>query len=113
MKIGVLSDSHRKVDLVKYVIKTLKREGAQFLIHAGDIVEEKTLHLLELSNLPYAAIIGNNDNHLLSVADKFKLYNEPHYFDIDGLHLKLMHHLYHLNPDADLIIYGNTHHLSV
>jgi len=113
VKIGVLSDSHRKVDLAKFVIKKLKREGAEFLIHAGDIVEQETLHLLELSNLPYVAILGNNDTHLISVMDKFKLYQEPHYFKIEDLNVKLMHHPYHLNPDADLIIYGHTHYFSV
>ena len=113
MKIGVLSDSHRKVGLAKFVIKTLKREGAQFLIHAGDIVEDETLHLLELSGLPYKAIMGNNDTHLIAHVEKFQLHQEPYYFAIDELNVKLMHHPFYLVPDADLIIYGHTHHFSV
>lgn len=110
MKIGVLSDSHARVDLAEFCIKKLKKEGADFLIHAGDIVKEETLKLLKKSSLPYKAILGNNDSNLVSIANKYELYSEPYYFKIHHLHVKLMHHPYYFKPDADLIIYGHTHY---
>ncbi len=110
MKIGILSDSHARVDLAEFCIKKLKKEGAEFLIHAGDIVKEDTLKLLEESSLPYRAILGNNDYHLVHVKDKYSLFNEPYYFKIKDLHVKLMHHPLYLSPDADIIINGHTHH---
>ena len=113
MKIGVFSDTHRKVDLAKFVIKTLKKEGAEFLIHAGDIVEKEVLELLKKSKLPYRAVMGNNDVHLITHIDTYHLHQEPYYFNIDTLRVKLMHHPFYLNPDADLVIYGHTHHFSV
>jgi len=110
MKIGLLSDSHRKVDLAKFCIDTLKKNGAQLLLHAGDIVEEETLELLAKSTLDYKAVLGNNDMHLRGLMDKYELYPEPFNFIYKALHIKIMHHPYYLTPDADLIVYGHTHY---
>ncbi len=110
VKIGIISDSHARVDLAKFCIKKLKKEGAEFLIHAGDIVKEDTLKLLKKSSLPYKAILGNNDIKLRHLKDKYELFKEPHYFKIDKLKVKLMHHPLFLKPDSDLIVYGHTHY---
>lgn len=110
MKIGLLSDSHRKVDLAKFCIDTLKENGAELLIHAGDIVEEDTLKLLAKSGLEYRAVLGNNDMHLHHLASKYNLYPEPYNFIYKALHVKLMHHPFYLTPDADLVVYGHTHY---
>lgn len=110
MKIGVISDSHARVDLAEFCIKKLKNEGAKYLIHAGDIVKEETLKLLKKSDLPYKAILGNNDRDLVEVAKKYELFSEPYYFSIKKLKVKLMHHPYFFKPDVDLIIYGHTHY---
>ncbi len=110
MKIGILSDSHAKVDLANFCINKLKDEGAKYLIHAGDIVKEETLKLLKKSGLPYTAILGNNDNRLTHLTDKYELFSEPHYFKIKDIKVKLMHHPLYLKPDADLIVNGHTHY---
>ena len=110
MTLGVISDTHRRVDLAKFCIQTLKKEGAEFLVHAGDIVEEKTLQLLEKSTLPYVAVLGNNDAHLKSLADKYNLFHEPYTFMFQEYKIKLMHHPLYLTPDANIVIYGHTHH---
>jgi len=110
MKIGIVSDSHKKIELLKDAIDRLKLDGAEFLIHAGDIVLEESLMLLEDSNLPYQAVIGNNDIHLIGVMRKYNLFKEPHYFKIEDIKVKLMHLPYYLNNDTDIIVYGHTHH---
>jgi len=110
MKIGVVSDSHKKVDLLRNAINRLKSDGAEFLIHAGDIVLEESLEVLKSSKLPYQAIFGNNDLHLLELAKRYNISNEPHYFKINGISVKLMHHPYYLNGDADLVVFGHTHY---
>jgi putative phosphoesterase len=110
VKIGVLSDTHRKIELAQFCIDTLVDEGAEYLIHAGDIVEEKTLKLLENAGLPYKAVLGNNDLHLHDKIDRYALAQEPHFFTWEGLHVKLMHHPFYLTPEADLVVYGHTHY---
>ncbi len=110
MKIGIVSDSHKKVELLQNALNILKNNGVQFIIHAGDIVLEESLQLLEDSGLPYQAVFGNNDFNLLNLSDKYNIANEPHYFDIDNISVKLMHYPYYLNGDTDLVVFGHTHY---
>lgn len=110
MKIGVVSDSHKKIDLLKSAIDKFKKDGAKFIIHAGDIVLEESLELLENCGLPYQAVFGNNDMQLLGLAKNYNIANEPHYFKIDNISVKLMHYPYYLNNDTDLIVFGHTHY---
>ncbi|MDY0234220.1 MAG: metallophosphoesterase family protein, partial [Sulfurimonas sp.] len=63
MKIGIISDTHSKVKMAKNAINLLIESGAEFIIHAGDIVERETLELLKNSKVPYIAVYGNNDAH--------------------------------------------------
>lgn len=109
MKIGILSDSHTKTDYTKEVIDFLKSKGARYLIHAGDLVLEDNLKLLEDSKLKYISVFGNNDKSLLSLYPKYFIKKEPYYFKIEDIKFKLMHLPYYLNPDAHIIIYGHTH----
>jgi len=113
MKIGILSDTHKKVGRAKKAINMLLENGAEFLIHAGDICKEETLEYLEEVSVPYVAVLGNNDRKLVPIMEKYNLFKEPHYFSINGLRLKLMHHPWFLSPDADLIIFGHTHKFSI
>ncbi len=39
MKIGILSDTHKKEKRSQKVVDLLVKNGAEFLIHAGDIVK--------------------------------------------------------------------------
>jgi len=109
LKIGILSDTHRKVGRTKKIVELLKSSGAEYLIHAGDIVEEATLKELQKSGIPFTAVFGNNDKHLRELKEEFKLVYEPSYFGLDGLKFKLMHIPIYLNPDADVVIFGHTH----
>ncbi|MDF1881774.1 YfcE family phosphodiesterase [Sulfurimonas sp. MAG313] len=110
MKIGILSDTHTKTGRAKKVIDLLIENGAQYLIHAGDICEVEVLQYLAATKLPYIAVYGNNDAHMVEHHRKFNLVQEPHLFKIDDIKFKLMHLPYYLNPDdADIIIFGHTH----
>lgn len=108
-KIGILSDTHTKTKRAQKAIEQLVREGAQYLIHAGDIVELEILKLMEETALPYVAVLGNNDAHLINYKERFNLVREPHYFTIGTTHFKLMHLPFYFSADADVVIYGHTH----
>ncbi|MDQ1263935.1 MAG: uncharacterized protein QG559_936 [Campylobacterota bacterium] len=109
MKIGVISDTHRKVKKAKRAIDVLKEEGAEFIVHAGDIVELEVLELLRDSGLRYVAVYGNNDVHLAEFHNDFNLVQEPYFFKLSGLKFKLMHIPFYMLPDADVVIFGHTH----
>jgi len=113
MKIGIMSDSHKKVGRSKKVIDLLKDQGAEQIIHAGDIVKAEVLELLETSQLPYIAVYGNNDAHLYRHHNIYNLVEEPYHFSFDELSVSLMHHPTYISYSRDIIIYGHTHDMDV
>jgi len=113
MKIGVISDTHRKVKMAKKALNLLIKDGAEFIIHAGDIVELDTLELLKNCGLRYVAVYGNNDAHLAEFHSKYNLVQEPHYFKLANTKFKLMHMPYYMTPDVDVVIFGHTHEFEV
>jgi putative phosphoesterase len=109
MKIGIISDSHRKPRRAGRAIDLLIDKGCEFFIHAGDIVEEETLKILQSTKLPYVAVFGNNDRHLRGLEKTYNLVLEPYCFELDGLRFKLMHIPVYLVPDVDVVVFGHTH----
>ena len=109
MKVAVLSDSHNKVDFTKEAIDFLKSQGAQYLVHAGDLCLRENLELLKESTLPYVCVYGNNDNSLVRLSNEYKIENEPYFFKIEDVKFKLMHLPFYLNGDSDVVIFGHTH----
>ena len=109
LKIGILSDSHRKTKLHKEAIAHLIDSGAEYLLHAGDLETKEHLDMLKDTGVPYTCVYGNNDTLLIPLYSQYPIYREPHYFDIEGIKIKMMHMPYYLNPDADIVIYGHTH----
>ncbi|MDP2849935.1 MAG: YfcE family phosphodiesterase [Sulfuricurvum sp.] len=109
MKIGLLSDTHSKKGRSQKVIDHLVQEGAEFLIHAGDIVKPEILEQLKSSGLRYVAVYGNNDAGLIEYHDRYNLVQEPHYFKLGGASFKLMHLPFYMNGDVEVIVFGHTH----
>jgi len=109
MKIGILSDTHSKVTLASEAIEMLVANGAEFLIHAGDICELETLELLKNSSLRYVGVYGNNDAHLVQFHNEYNLTQEPHYFKLAQTTFKLMHLPFYMTPDTEIVISGHTH----
>ncbi len=109
MKIGVLSDTHRKFALAKETIDLLIKKGVEYLIHAGDICEYDTIEYIKNTGLPYVAVYGNNDAHMVQYHSDFNLHKEPYYFKIQDIKFKLMHLPFYMTPDSDVVIFGHTH----
>lgn len=109
MKIGILSDNHRRLDLAKEMLEKLIQEGAEFIVHAGDMVSVEMLEMLENSPLKYVAVYGNNDAHLVQYQNEYNLVKEPYYFKIANTKFKLMHLPFYMAPDSDVVIFGHTH----
>ena len=109
MKIGILSDSHKKTALHKDAIEHLVSQGVEYLLHAGDIMLEEHLQMLEETNLPYACVYGNNDTALIPLIGKYNIFTEPYYFTIEDLKVKMMHFPYFMSADVDMVVSGHTH----
>ncbi len=113
LRLGVLSDPHQRVDLQKEAIDFLKKRGASYLLHLGDLCTEKNLESLQESGLPYVAIFGNNDTRLTPLANQYNIKKEPYYVKVQNTTIKMMHLPYYLTPDSDLVLFGHLHKFSV
>lgn len=109
MKIGILSDTHTKVKKAKESIDRLLGDGAEFIVHAGDICEVETLELLKNCGKRYVCVYGNNDAHLVEHHNNYNLVQEPHYFKIADTKFKLMHLPFYMTPDVEVVLFGHTH----
>jgi len=109
VKIGILSDSHSKYNLMQEALEMLLENGAEFIVHCGDIVQVETLELLENCGKRYVAVYGNNDAHLCSYHNDYTLVQEPHYFKLADTKFKLMHLPFYMSPDTEVVLYGHTH----
>ena len=109
MKIGILSDSHKKTKLHKEALEYLLSQGVEYLLHAGDIMLEEHLQMLEETNLPYVCVYGNNDISLIPLHGKYNIFKEPYYFKIEDLKVKMMHLPYFMSADVDMVVFGHTH----
>lgn len=109
MKIGVLSDTHTKVKKAKATLDLLIENGAEFIVHAGDIVEYEILELLQNCGKSYVAVYGNNDAHLVQFHNDYNLVQEPYYFKLADTKFKLMHLPFYMAPDTEVVIFGHTH----
>ena len=109
MKIGIISDTHSKIELAREALDLLLENGAEFIIHAGDIVEVETLEMLKNCGKRYVAVYGNNDAHLVQHHNNYNLVQEPHYFKLADTKFKLMHLPFYMAPDTEIVIFGHTH----
>ncbi|MDM8535786.1 YfcE family phosphodiesterase [Desulfobacterales bacterium HSG17] len=110
MKIGIISDTHSKIKKAKKAINTLLDDGAEFFIHAGDIVEVEILDMLEACGKKYIAVYGNNDSHLVKFHNEYNLVQEPYYFKLADTKFKLMHLPFYMTGDTEIVISGHTHY---
>jgi len=109
MKIAVLSDTHKKVDLMRDILDFIQDKDIDYIIHAGDLEIVENLELLEDSGIEYISVFGNNDSMLYNYQKDYNIYKEPYYFKIKKIKFKLMHLPFYLSNDADIIIFGHTH----
>ncbi len=109
LKLGILSDSHTQTTLHQEAIEHLSSLGVDYLLHAGDIMLEEHLQMLEDAPVPYVCVFGNNDTNLISLQNKYNVYQEPYYFKIKEHKIKMMHMPYYLSSDTDIVISGHTH----
>ena len=113
MKIGILSDTHSKIKKAINTLDFLISQGAEVIVHAGDICEYETLELLKNCGKKYVVVYGNNDAHLAKYHNKYNLVQEPYYFNLANTNFKLMHLPFYMAPDSEIVISGHTHDFKV
>jgi putative phosphoesterase len=68
MKVCIVSDSHDRADPLAQAVRVAKSEGAQAVIHCGDVIGTQTLRAALTAGLPMHVIHGNNLGDPVSLA---------------------------------------------
>lgn len=116
MFLGVISDTHDRLDKIEKAVKYFNTRKIDYVIHAGDYIAPFTAVKFSRLKAPMIGVFGNCDGEKKGLTEKFapfaKLYEGPYEFELKGFKIALMH-----DPeDVDkyikknrIVIYGHTH----
>jgi hypothetical protein len=113
VRVLVLADTHVRGDLAAIPdVVWAEAEGADVILHAGDVVTAGLLERLA-GCAPTHAVLGNND---VALDGQLPL---TEVLDLDGVRVAMIHdsgatagrdrRMHARFPDADLVIYGHSH----
>ena len=57
--IGIISDTHEDVRMIRKAVRILKERAPAFVVHCGDIISPPVLE--HFSGVPLRLVYGNND----------------------------------------------------
>jgi putative phosphoesterase len=60
MKVGIVSDSHDRADMLAAAVQQAKVQGAEAIVHCGDLIGAQTVRPALKLGLPVHLIHGNN-----------------------------------------------------
>jgi hypothetical protein len=121
MKICLVSDSHDHRRLLASAVTDAKRQGAEAVLHCGDVVAPSTLHAITKLGLPVHVIHGNNTGdlfHLSRLAHESKgqvtYYGQDASFTLAGRKIFMVHYPHYARAMAatgeyDLVCNGHEH----
>jgi len=125
MKLGIISDTHDRVDNIIKMVNILNQHQVKLVIHCGDWVAPFTLQYYQPLKCPLRGVFGNNDGdkfrHLrLSQTKKFKVdveYEDTFLeLEIDKRKLAVYHgdyasitHALVTCGEYDAVFHGHTH----
>jgi len=119
MKIGVMSDSHDNVPMVKKAVEVFNAEGCDLVIHAGDYCSPFSLTPLEGLKCKWLGVFGNNDGDKKGLAMKSNgvIVDHPYKYDLSNTRMIITHEIEDVQDiqgkidrqEVHLLIYGHTH----
>ncbi|MCI0363989.1 MAG: YfcE family phosphodiesterase [Phycisphaerales bacterium] len=118
MRIGLLADSHGRADTTRRAVAALRNNGAELLVHLGDIGGERVID--ELTGYPARLVFGNCDDDLPALTRYASflgiLVDHPlGMIEVDGRRVAFTHgHLHALVNQAlaqgvDYLLHGHSH----
>lgn len=110
MKLGVMSDSHDHLPMIRKAIQLFTKEDVEGILHAGDFIAPFAVKEIMKYRGKIAAVFGNNDGEKkgiiklgLDVADG------PRRLEMGNRVVLLCHALPEKRDEADVVIFGHTH----
>ena len=118
MKIGIISDTHDRMDEIRKAFNVFKKLEIELIIHLGDYVAPFTAKPFVDSGINFLGIFGNNDGEKFGLIKAFspagKIHNPPFETTLDNKNFLLLHdpvtlEAYIKSQKYDYILYGHLH----
>lgn len=121
MKICIVSDSHDRAERLAVAVTAARRDGAQAVIHCGDIIGANTLRKALEVGLPMHVVHGNNVGDQLALmrmaaesGGRLRYYGSDGALELGGRRIYVTHypHIAHgmaCTGDFDLVCCGHSH----
>ena len=113
MILGVLADSHDNGPALETALEMAKSEGAQALLHAGDVIAPFSAKVLASCGLPLYVVYGNNDGEKAGLAKLIDIEEPPRLVELGGKKILLAHDVEKVTETektrADVLVVGHTH----
>lgn len=121
MKIGVLADSHDRLEAISLAVAKFNREGVQHVFHAGDVISPFTTLSFKPLKAQLHLVWGNNDGDKFLLRDKFggikaSIHGTLMKTELYGRRIAMNHGTYEAivrnlidTGEYDLVITGHTH----
>ena len=125
MKICIVSDSHDNARLLNAAVEQAKAEGAEAVLHCGDVIGANTLKQTLKLGLPIHVVHGNNlgdPSAFYGLAARFqgqlRYYGADADFDLAGRRICLVHYphcgrAFAATGDFDLVCCGHSHEAAI
>lgn len=122
MLIGVISDSHDNMNMLKKAVDLFNERGVELVLHAGDYIAPFTAREFKRLSCRLVGVFGNNDGEKFGLTRNFEEFGELHegihQLKIDGKMIAITH-----SPEMattlasrnayDAVIYGHTHRAEI
>jgi putative phosphoesterase len=122
MLIGVISDTHDNMNMLKKAVDLFNKRGVSMVLHAGDYIAPFTARELRRLDCKLVGVFGNNDGDKFMLARQFEnfghLFDGVHQLELNGKMIGMTHY-----PDIaetlaargayDVVIYGHTHRAEI
>jgi hypothetical protein len=125
VKLCIVSDSHDRADPLAQAVARAKEQGAELVIHCGDVIGTQTLRQAMAVGLPMHVIHGNNLGDPISLSRWARESNgKLHYhgpdarLELDGKRIFVVHYPEYgyamaCTGDWDLVCCGHSHNAGV
>ena len=119
MKLGVMSDSHDNIPMIRKAVELFNAEGCDLVVHAGDYCAPFAISPLEKLKCKWLGVYGNNDGDKKALAIKSNgmIVDHPYRYDLSNTRMIVTHEIEDVqglmgmieNQEVHLLVYGHTH----
>jgi putative phosphoesterase len=118
MLLGIISDTHDRLEAAEEAVKVFTRRKAGAVIHAGDMVAPFTAQVFARAPMPVYAVYGNNDGETQGLARILPgIVQGLRVVELNGLSIGVIHDMNTLDAaqtqGLNVLVHGHTHRVEI